>query len=321
MLDRVPEPQLAAPIRGQVRRTGYRRLSHGLYLPERPEPEDDRFFANLRAWQLVLPEDGVFTGLTAARLGEWWLPLLPAYVPVFAATCSDRTRTRRPELVVSRLRREPRPSIVRGLPVDAAEEVLLRAARDLGLLDLVVLMSSALRLGQVTAAGIDAVAASGRHGSRPLRLAASMAEPRCESAWEVILMLFHVLVGVEVEPQVPVHHDGRFLGRADLLIRGTTFVQEFDGAHHREREQQTADRRRDRGFAGTPYERRGYTADDLLSHGLVVLAELDQMLGRRHRPERLARWRRWVALSSYSAQGRVRLQHRWWRLHGPGEWS
>jgi hypothetical protein len=74
------------PIRGEIRIRGFRRVSHGLFLIERPElGEDDEFRRDLRAWSLVLPDGAVFTHLTAARLLGWPLPHLPGPVPVFAA--------------------------------------------------------------------------------------------------------------------------------------------------------------------------------------------------------------------------------------------
>ena len=64
--------------------------------------------------------------------------------------------------------------MIDGLPVDSAEEVLLRCARDLGHLDLVVLIDSALALGHIdhgrmreTAGFPSAGSASSARGVRP----------------------------------------------------------------------------------------------------------------------------------------------------------
>ena len=318
--DTVPEPRTTpldpeAPIRGEVRLSGHRRVSHGLYLPiVSNRSVDEETLRELRAWLLVLPGDAVFTHVTAARLNGWWLPKLPEFVPVFAATQLDNNRPRRPGLICSRLDRAPDPVDRLGLPVDSGDEILLRTSRDVALLDLVPMVESAIRLGHVSGPQIRDICGTRRPGSRVLRHAFALADPRSESTWETHLRLFHQLAGIPVEPQRDLYtEDGRFIGRGDLLIKGTHFVQEYDGADHRQPNQHTKDLRRDRRFADTPFVRRGYTADDLLNHDAAVLQEIDRFLGRRFRFSRLGRWRRLVAESTYSDEGRARLQNRWLR--------
>src|SRR3954452_2107197 len=185
------------PVRGEVRLAGFRRLSHGLYLPQAETSTDAReILRDLQAWRLVLPPDAVFTHITAAALNGWWLPLLPEQVPVFAASSEEAGRPRRPGLVCSRLRRgedAAAPITRRGMPCDSAEEVLLRAARDLGELDLIVMMASALRRGDVIDQRLNRLCATRRPGVRRLRLARAWADPRVESPGEVLLMTFHRL--------------------------------------------------------------------------------------------------------------------------------
>ncbi|MGH3413264.1 MAG: hypothetical protein ACRDPH_09325 [Marmoricola sp.] len=275
---------------------------------------------DLKAWLLVLPHDAVFTHVTAAALYGWSLPKLPEAVPVFAATADD-TRPRRPGLGCSRLRRNARPRRRLGLPVDAPEEVLLRAARDLAVLDLVPMVDSALR-HDVELEELESICRSRRPGVRRLREAVALADSRPESGWESRLRVFHVLIGLDVEPQKQLFApDGRPLGRADLLIRGTDMVQEYDGAVHANRAVRQRDLRRARRIAETPYVRRGYTADDLINHDLAVLQEIDRALGRRSTPSRLQKWRAWVAESTYSPAGRARLQNRWRVILTPRHWS
>jgi hypothetical protein len=312
-----------APLRGQFRTAGFRRVSHGLFLPDIvPTDPQAEFIRDLEAWRLVLPDDAVFTHLTAAMLAGWWLPALPRRVPVFAAMSGDHRGPRRAGLVVSRLTRDPDPRVLRGQPVDSAAEVLLRCARDLGPLDLVPMIDSARRRGDVDRQALETICSSGRPGVRPLRAGVSLSDPRAESHWEVLLRLFHECMDIPVEPQVDLFDQhGVFVGRADLLVRGTRFVHEYDGAGHREAGRHTQDLRRDRRLAEAAYVRRGYTADDLLNHSAVVMAELDRALGRRHRPSRLARWNAMVAASTYSLEGRRRLMNRWERPMGVIEWS
>ncbi len=156
------------PIRGEMRVLGYRRVSHGLFLQVRDGlSEEEEFRRDLRAWLAVLPEGAVFTHVTGARLRGWSLPKLPEQVPVFAAVEGDVSRPRRPGLICSRLRRSAEATDRHGLPVDSSEEILLRAARDLGLLDLTIMLDSALRLGDIDRSGDGAALAE-----RPSRCAA-----------------------------------------------------------------------------------------------------------------------------------------------------
>lgn len=311
-----------APIRGEIRQVGFRRVSHGLFLPVRAGlDEDQEFRRDLEAWLLVLPAEAVFTHVTAARLVGWQLPSLPDEVPVFAAVAGDASRPRRPGLICSRLVRAHEPGDV-GLPIDRPEEILLRAARDLGLLDLVIMVDSARRLGNIDHGRMMAILASGRPGVRILREAWNLSSNRAESGPETVLRIFHTAIGVEVEPQ-PVLTDahGRVVGRADLLVTGTNRLHEYDGAGHRDRTQHRTDLRRERGLAGSDYERRGFTLDDLLNHAFVVMHEIDRDLGRAHKLARLTRWRRLVENSMYSDVGRQRVLNRWRRLMGVTDWS
>ena len=73
--------------------------------------------AELLAWQSVLREDVVLTGLTAAQVRGWWLPPLPSTLPVFACAGLDRNAPRRPGLVVTRHVLPPLAESVRGLRV------------------------------------------------------------------------------------------------------------------------------------------------------------------------------------------------------------
>ncbi len=315
---------LDKPIRGQRRRKGFRRVSHGLFLADRDDrsPEEE-FRRDLRAWLLVLPDDAVYTHLTGARLRGWTLPKLPEQVPVFAAVDGDPSRPRRPGLICSRLRRTTEKRETRGgLPVDSAEENLLRCARDLGHIDLVILVVSALRTGDVDRDAMEKLLASRRPGVVALRAAWAAANPKLESPGEVILFLFHRAIDVPVEPQVPiVDEQGRLLCVADLLVLGTKDLHEYDGEVHRGKVQHRNDLRRERGWAGTDYVRRGFTLDDLLNYSLTVMHEIDRALGRPHDLRRHERWRALVENSLYSETGRERVLNRWHREMGVVDWS
>jgi hypothetical protein len=312
----------SGPIRGQVRVKGYRRVTHGTYRVDDGSDRLGQWMAELAAWLLVLPEDAAFTHVTAARLLGWWMPQLPEQVPVFASTTA-LDYPRRAGLSCARLGRCGPTALVNGLPVDTPAEILLRASRDLGLLDVVVLLDSAIRLyGLALLDEVDAILRTRRPGVRRLRAARALTDHRSESAWETLLRLFHVAIEAEVEPQLSVFDEGgRFVARGDLWLVGTPFLHEYDGAVHRSGPQQAVDLRRARELTHTAYVRRGYTADDLLNHPAAVMRDVDTALDRESAPSRLARWRRWVSESTYSQEGRRRLQNRWWRLTAVNDWA
>ena len=312
-------------MRGHIREAGVLRVAHGLFrpCPEETDPDpDEEFRRDLEAWLLVLPGDARFTHVTAARLRGWQVPQLPEQVPVFAAVDARSGRPRRRGLLCSRLVGPTPPEVVTGLPVEPAEEILLRAARDLGLIDLTIMADSARRLGHVDDEAMATLLDSRRPGVRRLREAWRRSTPKAESAGETVLRLFDECMEIPVEPQVSLRDKaGNVVGVADLLVVGTNMLHEYDGAHHRDRQQQRVDLRRGRGLAQTAYDRRGFTLDDLLNHPAVLMHELDRDLGRTHRMMRLSRWRKLVRASLYSEEGRRRVMNRWQREMGIVEWS
>ncbi|GAB2454458.1 hypothetical protein GCM10027062_38600 [Nocardioides hungaricus] len=311
------------PIRGEVRLAGHRRVSHGLFVRLRNDLSgSEEFLRDLAAYLLVLPPSVVFTHLTAARLMGWQLPKLPEQVPVFVAVDGDDLRPRRHGLICSRLRRERRPSRRLGLPVDAPEEILLRAARDLGLLDLTVLVDSALRVGDLDADRMEEILTSRRPGVRMLRKAWHRAPGRAESGPETLLQQFHIEMEIPFTSQVDLYDAaGWHLGRADLMVDGTTMLHEYDGAHHRDARQHRTDLRRERTLSAAGYTRRGVVLDDLVNHPAVLMQELDRALGRQPDLRRLIRWRRLVDNSLYAEAGRERMMNRWRRQGGIVDWA
>src|SRR5687768_17593027 len=83
--------------------------------------------------------------------------------------------------------------------------------------------------------------------------------------WETLLRMLHIVVGIDVEPQVEVwDEDGELVARADLQVAGTNSLHEFDGGHHRDPNQHRDDLRRERRLDAGGYVRRGYTASDVV---------------------------------------------------------
>ena len=211
------------PIRGRVRCRGWDRLSHGLYLPgnARSLAED------LHAWRLVLPQ--TVSHLTVAELRGWWLPAGIVH-PVFVAMSNDDPRARRPGLFVCRHTQPFARDLIDGPPLTTPAETLLAAARDVGVLDLVIMADSALRLRHCTLTELRITARQRRRGAPLLRSVIPLLDSRSESSWESVMRVLHRAAEVPVTPQYEAFDEfGRFLARVDLRIDGTMRVHEYDG--------------------------------------------------------------------------------------------
>ena len=161
------------PRRGRRRGDRWTKVSHGLYRPEHElsgPPQD------LEAWHLVLPTTGAFTHLTAAREHGWSLPPLPVDLPVFASMSKHESRPRRRGLIISRHDVPVGTLMINGLPLATPAETLLACARDLELLDLVVLIDSALYLRSCTPDDLRRVGAQHRQGAPMLRKALRLSD-------------------------------------------------------------------------------------------------------------------------------------------------
>lgn len=283
-------------------------MDHGLY---RPAGAGDSLHHDLLAWRLVLPPSGVFTHLTAAAECGWWLPPLPEDLPVFVAMSEVESRPQRAGLLISRHPQLPGMRPVNGLPLAEPAEILLSCARDLGLLDLVVLIDGALHLGWCTADDLRAVARRGRRGSPALRRALRLADGRSESAWETLLRMLHHACGVPVEPQYELFDEhGAFVARADLWIEGTRTMHEYDGGEHLTRPRQRHDLKRLRAIGHVGWTRRGYTSHEVLGQAAVILRDADASLGRPHRHDRIRAWHALLGESLFTAAGTKRFRAR-----------
>ena len=205
--------------------------------------------ADLLAWQQALRADASFTHLSSAIVCGWWLPVLPATLPVWIAQDKAHNHTRRHGARVLRSRLAPKFDVIAGVRVSRPADTLLASARDLAVLDLLVLVDSALQAGDVTLDDLREVVGRRRSGVPGLRAAIALADGRSESAWESLLRVLHTSCGIEVEPQREFRHRGQFVARGDLWLVGTRDLHEYDGAEHRDRQRQQQDLRRDRRIA------------------------------------------------------------------------
>ncbi len=300
---------LDAAVVGEIRLRSWERLSYGLWV--RRGRRDER--SDLRAWQLLLPPTAGFTHLTAAAVRGWWLPV-PLVHPVFAAMPETGNRYRRRGLIVFRHPQPPMLEFWHGLRVTTAADTLLHAARDLALLDLVVLGDSALRSKQITLSDLERIARQRRRGVRQLRRLIPLLDARSESPWESIMRVLHRAAGIPVTPQYKIYDEyGDFVARADLRIDGTRRLQEYDGADHRDKDRHRSDLGRDRALLRTGWERAGYTSTDVLYGGAAIIADTDRVLGREFEPGQLAAWNALIAESLHAPAGRARVWRRWRR--------
>jgi hypothetical protein len=287
-------------------------VSYGLYAPARLRP----FAEDLAAWQLVLPRTAAFSHLTAARASGWWLPA-PIEHPVFAAMTTTAGCPHRTGLFVCR---HPKPvaiNLVDGLRVTTAEETLLAAARDLGVLDLVIMADSALRLGHCTLTSLKIVAGQHRRGGPLLRSVIPLLDARSESAWESIMRVLHRAAEIPVTPQYEIFDAaGHFVARADLWIQGSHRIHEYDGAVHRDGRVHGSDLLRDRAQVAAGWQRYGYTAGQLLNEGPALIADMDRLLGRGWEPRRRMEWEHLINNSLLGRQGRARAHRQWRRAMG-----
>lgn len=299
---------MTTAVRGRAPGSDWSSVTRGVWTAPTAEPD---LGEQLRAWSLVLPSQAALTHLTAAALYGWWLPDVPPH-PVFVALPVDVPRPRRPGLQVCRHPVPPSIRWVDGLRVTDPAETLLAAARDLTLLDLVVLADCALHLGDVTPAELAALAGRRRRGAPALRALLPLVDERSESAWESVMRVLHHAAEIPVEPQqVIVDGSGAFVARVDLAINGTHRVHEYDGGGHRTPEAQDADLARSRLLSLAGVDRHGFTSRHLLKDGAKIIRATDQLLGRTWDVRRFCAWEALLNRSALRPSGWRRLRDRW----------
>jgi hypothetical protein len=209
--------------------------------------------------------------------------------------------------------------VIEGLRLTTVPETLVACARDLGVLDLVVLAECAVHRGETSLDELWATAREHRRGAPRLREALPLVDGRAESAWEVLLRVLHVVCEVPVEPQHELRApDGELLARGDLWVVGTTSLHEYDGGHHLTRPQQRRDLERGRRIAAVGLTRRGYTSEHVLHQAVTVLRDADLALGRPHDPRRIHAWHALLRESLFTPAGQARLCRRLGRPGAPG---
>lgn len=194
-----------------------------------------------------------------------------------------------------------------GLRVVDPVTTLRMCARRLAFLDLLVLVDSALSSGTIDEDSLESVLGRRLQGTPALRQVLPWADAAAESAGETMLRTLLVSAGCAVDSQAPLVDDsGDEWGRADLLLRGTRVVMEYDGAVHRSPTQHAKDLRRQRRLTAAGYMRHGYVLADLLQRPGHVIRDAERLGIPISDPEG-RRWVGWVRESTYSAYGRSQL--------------
>lgn len=297
------ETHVVRSRRGEWLPSGWERVTRGVRC--RAPIDGDPFLSQLLGWQEVLPPEARWTHLTAARIRGWWLPPLPADLPVY--TVHPHTdRVRRFGLVAARRTGLSPYELIAGLRVDPAVDVVVSLARDLSELDLACVVAAALASGSCSAAALSEVAREPGRGMRGLRRVLQRIDHRYESLWEVMLAELHRACGVAVQPQHEVRDPaGCFVARGDLWLVGTQRLHEYDGEVHREPGQHRADLRRESDLGRAGWSRRGYTSRDVLHQAVRILADADHALGRPHDPSRIRPWHTLLRPSLFTPTGRA----------------
>jgi hypothetical protein len=194
-----------------------------------------------------VPADAVVDGVTALYLYgvEVGHPL-----PVRMTTATT-AQTRRPGVRLTRARALPRHLDGLAAPIAAWRA----AALDLDLVELVAAGDALVHLGLCTLPELVLVAgtATGR-GCRLLRRAAALVRDHVDSIQETRVRLCLVLAGLpEPRCNVVLGHEGRVIGRVDLLVEEFGLIIEYDGDQHRDRQQWNSDLDRDDAFGDADF--------------------------------------------------------------------
>jgi hypothetical protein len=220
------------------------------------------------AWMGVTALDG--------RTGPGGLTLLP--VPVCIGP-TGRLRPR-PGLAIDRSTLLAVDIIEHnGALVTTAERSCLDVMRFCGAEEGLVVADAAIRAGLTTRQQLsDALDRMiGLKGVPQARIAVPLVDGRAESAPESRLRYVWVVeAGLPVPLVNPVIEDldGHFVARVDLLDPEAATVGEYDGAHHRDLQQHTADNVREENVEGLNLEVTRSTALDLWPHRPRLVARL-----------------------------------------------
>jgi len=225
-----------------LRSSAWRRLYRGVYADS---SLGDDVGLRIRGASLLAPPAAAFTGRTAAWLHgaseladvrdpiEITVPAGCSFGPVAGL------RIRHVQLAASDLTSVAGRRCTTGLATAVSLAATEETTRAVAALDVL------LARGVVGMRALEEAAetVTGR-GSRRVRRAIGLADPRAESQPESVLRVVLALAGIPAVPQHTVRHGGRFVARVDLALPELRIAIEYDGAWHGAAPQLTRDRRR-----------------------------------------------------------------------------
>lgn len=282
---------------GVLRGRRLQRVTHGAYIPAAIDPS---LVDRCRAIRVVVPGQVTFSHQTGADLLG-----MPSWsggaTEVHITRPPGSSQLRRARVVQHRSELAPSEwQWLGGLAVTTPTRTLLDLSSQLSLDRLVATADHSIRLlGLQTPELVAAMETAGpRRGMKTLREAVGLMDARAESPQESLVRVWCAVAGLPyLEPQGKVVDGGELIATVDLLDREHCVAIEYEGAHHRGREQFAYDigrhrRLRRRGYAVVQVE-----ASMMSSPRAVVLTIAEEMRLRGWtgvpRTDRLARlWRR-----------------------------
>jgi hypothetical protein len=166
-----------------------------------------------------------------------------------------------------------------GILVTTAERSCLDVMRFSGAEEGLVAADATVRAGLTTreqlAEALNRMA--GLKGVPQARIAVPLVDGRAESGPESRLRYVWVVeagLPVPLVNPIVVDQDGQFVARADLLDPEAATIGEYDGGHHRDLQQHTADNVREEALEGLNLEVTRSTALDLWPHRPSLVARL-----------------------------------------------
>lgn len=171
---------------------------------------------------------------------------------------------------------------VDGQVLTSPVRTILDLAAQLSLIDLVMVMDSALKEKSCTRE--ELVARARDRGVRGIALywrALELCDGFSESAMETLMRLLIVLSGLPApRPQVKIYDEFEtFVARTDLHAHGVRAAFEYDGGGHDEPVQHARDVKRWRELRAVGYEVFPYTANDLFGAPRRIVVDYQRALG------------------------------------------
>jgi hypothetical protein len=245
--------------RTALRGVRYREIAKAIYV----EVEQDDRDARVRAALMVHPKGAFASHWSAARVLKLPVPD-NAFEHVTVRNRQDRRY--RPWLKPHVTIRKRGVIMVRGIRVTDPITTFLQMAGFISLVDLVVLGDAIVRKYRISPARLlEAARKSTDYYAAAARRAAAYVRKGVDSPMESRLRMLIVLAGLP-EPVVNlvlVHKDGSWRRRFDLCYVKIKLVVEYNGRHHREEPQRSADAARTKELEPEGYLILAFEAEDI----------------------------------------------------------